>query len=294
MSVKISVVGPVLNESPWIGFSIMAALPLVHEFVYALDENSDDGTRELLFHVKRKYAHEKLVILDCPNFHPSDMQAYNESFNMCIAKMTGDAAFFLHPDQVIAEFPEGGLEAGPMAWYTHMTSYAGDFNTVISKGRCDKWKNIHAKKMGLHYYGGYGSQNEDFYHSDVTGKSYKHYGPEFAKYPYQVTNSKIKINHYCELKSYKRRLEKMKTCLRTLYPGSSEEQIADIAALHPRVTLEQSSGQFGHFEFSKSQNEIPDVFEKYGQEFGQFTKEDAWPKHKSQLNPSLQTAAISS
>lgn len=278
---RISVVGPVLNECPWIGFSILAALPVVHEFVYALDQKSSDGTRELLHHVKDKYAHEKLVILDHPTFHPSDMKAYNNSFNRCIQESTGDAVWFLHPDMIVSStscvendpFGQNLMNDKSMAWWTHMTSYAGDFETVITKGRTDKWKNIHAKKMGLHYFGGYGSQNEDFYHSDITGKSYKHYGSEFSKYPFQVSNSGIKVNHYCELKEYARRLEKMQLCLRTLYPDVTAEKIEELSAQHPRVTLEQSSNQFGSFEFSEAKEPIPDVFQKYGDEFRSFKKE---------------------
>lgn len=276
MDVKISVVGPVLNECPWIGFSILAAMPHCHEFIYALDAKSNDGTRELLYHVKDKYAHEKLVILDHPNFHPSDMDSYNGSFNRCIGEMTGDAAFFLHADMIITDGPKYGIPPWPFAWFSTMTSYAGDFKTVITKGRCDKWKNIHARKFGLHYYGGYGSQNEDFYHSGITGKSYKHYGSEFSRYPFRVVDSGISISHFCELKDYDRRLEKMKLCLKTLYPAFSDEKIRELALAHPRVTLEGSSKQFGEFEFSKSSNEVPKVFKKYGKEFGQFTKGGTW------------------
>lgn len=270
---RITSIAPVLNESPWVAYSILAALPYIHEFVYALDEKSNDGTRDLLFHVKQKYAHEKLVILDHPTFHPHDMKAYNAAFNRCIEKATGDAVIFLHPDMIVTDGPKDGLTAGPMAWWTEMTSYAGDFGTVITKGRCTKWKNIHAKRMGLHYSGGYGSQNEDFYHSDITGKSYKHYGSEFSKYPFLVANSGIKINHYCELKDYARRLEKMMLCLKTLYPTFSEEKIHELAVQHPRVTLEQSSNQFGNFEFTGSQEPIPEVFTKYKDEFESFKKE---------------------
>jgi hypothetical protein len=270
--VKISAVCPVLNENPWIGYSVMAAMPYLHEFVYLLDEKSDDGTRELLHHVKDKYAHEKLVIIEHPTFHPHDMKAYNYSFNVGISKMTGDAAMFLHPDMIITDGPEGGIPPHAMAWWVEMKSFAEDFTKVITKGRTDKWKNIHAKKMGLHYFGGYGSQNEDFYHSDITGKSYKHFGSEFSKYPYQVTNSGIKVNHYCELKDYKRRLEKMKLCLKTLYPTFPDERIEELAVQHPRVTLESSSLQFGKFEFSDVQEPAPEVFEKY-KEFKSFRKE---------------------
>lgn len=270
---KISVTTPILNECPWVAFSIMAALEHIHQFIYALDAKSNDGTRELLFHVKQKYAHEKLIIIDHPTFHPSDMKAYNEAFNVCIAKATGDAVWFLHPDMIVLN--PVAIESMPesMAWYTNVTSYAGDFQTIITKGRCDKWKNIHARKLGVHYFGGYGSQNEDFYHSDITGKSYKHYGTKFSLYPFQVKNSGINVNHYCELKDYSRRLEKMKSCLRNQNPHVSEAWIEDAAIQHPRVTLEWSSKNFGDFEFTRSSDiKPPSVFEKYKDEFQQFVK----------------------
>lgn len=270
---NISVVCPVLNENPWIGYSIMAALPYVHEFIYALDEKSEDGTRDLLFHIKEKYAHEKLLIIDkYPNFHPSDMKAYNKSFNDCIDQSTGNAVWFLHPDMIVTDGPDD-IDDRAMAWWVQMTSYAGDLKTVITKGRTDKWKNIHRKTMGLHYFGGYGSQNEDFYHSDITGTSYKHYGPEFSKYPFQIMDSGVKVNHYCELKDYHRRFEKMKICLKTLYPTFPEERITELATQHPRVTLEDSSKQFGAFEFSESKEPVPVIFEKYKTEFNQFVRE---------------------
>jgi hypothetical protein len=198
------------------------------------------------------------------------MKAYNGSFNRCIAESTGDAVMFLHPDMIVTEWP--GLKEGPMAWWVQMTSFAGDLKTVITKGRADKWKNIHGKRFGVHYFGGYGSQNEDFYHSDITGKSYKHFGTEFSRYPFEVAASGIKVNHYCEMKSYRRRLEKMKLCLRTLAPTMSEEAIEEKAIQHPRVTLEPSSALFGEFKFEPSSVSVPEVFEKYNEEFEAFTK----------------------
>jgi glycosyltransferase involved in cell wall biosynthesis len=271
---KISVVCPVLNEVEWIGYSIMACLDDMHEFIYALDEKSSDGTRDLLFHVKQKYAHEKLTILDTPNFHPLDMGPYNKSFNDCIAKATGEAVMFLHPDMILLNANViKDINPVPLAWTVGMTSYAGDMQTVITKGRADRWKNIHARKFGIHYYGAYGSQNEDFYHTAITGKSYKHYGSEFSKYPFQVVDSGLQINHYCENKPYKRRLEKMKLCLKTLAPYAHDEAIEESAVHHPRVTLEQSSSRFGEFKFEKSTVEIPDVFSKYSDEFTQFIQE---------------------
>src|SRR5678816_762294 len=222
--IRLSVIGPVLNEVQFIGYSVMASLPWVHEYVYALDEKSNDGTRELLYHLQDKLGDEKIKILETPHFHPSEMIPYNQSFNDCLDIMTGDAAWFLHPDMIVAKGPEKGLPEDALAWWVKMTSFAGDFETVISSGRCAKWKNIHTKKLGLHYFGGYGSQNEDFYHSEITGRSYKHYGLEFSKYPFQVADSGFEVNHYCELKNYSRRLEKMKLCLKTQFPKFSEER----------------------------------------------------------------------
>jgi hypothetical protein len=268
---RISVITPVLNENPWIGYSIMAALPYVHEFVYALDEKSNDGTRELLDYIRHRYAFEKLKVIEYPTFHPSNMKAYNGAFNLCIGQSTGDACWFLHPDMLITKWSDS--KPGPLAWYTNVSSFAGDFQTKIVKGRCDKWKNIHAKKFGLHYAGGYGSQNEDFYHSAITGTSYRHFGTDFDKYPFEVANSGISVNHYCELKSYKRRLEKMRYCLRSQHPTLPEDILDKTAINHQRVTLEKSGSDGMTYEYEKSKESIPEIITKYEAEFSAFKKE---------------------
>lgn len=265
---KVSVVGPVKNEAKFIGYSIMAVLPYVHEFVYACAK-SNDGTDELLDYIKDTYAKDKLTILRKPeyDFNVHDMKAYNQSFNDCIEKATGDLVWFLHPDMIVTN-PEKIKDLGKgLAWYVHMNSYAKDMNTKIVQGRTTRWKNIHAKKFGLHYYGGYGSQNEDFYHRDITGGKYDHHGDRFGAYPFRVLDSGINVNHYCELKDFSRRLDKMMKCLETLYPGSDPEAIREMALAHPRVTLEQSSEMFGKFAFSESNDPVPDVFERHKDEF---------------------------
>lgn len=274
MTIRISATTPILNECPWVGYSIMACLEQMHEFVYALDSASNDGTRELLHHIKDKYAHEKLKILEHPNFHPLDTAAYNGAFNRCIDASDGDACWFLHPDMVVTKWENP--KVGPLAWWTTLTSYAGDFKTVITKGRADKWKNIHAKKFGLRYLGGYGSQNEDFYHTEITGKTLKHFGTDFQKYPFPISGSGIELNHYCELKSYKRRLEKMKFCLKTLAPHFDDTAIEEAAVQHPRVSLEPSSSRFGSFEFTETDNQIPEVITKFKDEFESFVKEPVY------------------
>lgn len=271
---RISVISPVLNEVDFIGYSVMACLDDMHEFVYALDAKSDDGTRELLQHIKDKYAHEKLTVIPHPTFHPHDMGAYNGAFDRCIEVATGDACMFLHADQIITNPKQLlAIKDGPLAWTTNLTSYAKDFNTQITKGRATKWKNIHAKQFSLAYRGAYGSQNEDFYHLDITGTSFSHFGEDLLRYPYEVADSKIEINHYCELKNYKRRLEKMKLCIQTQNPAIDQGQLDVIASNHPRVTLEPSSKMFGEFAFTKTERPAPEVFSKYKDEFDSFKKE---------------------
>jgi glycosyltransferase involved in cell wall biosynthesis len=268
---KISVIAPVLNENPWIGYSIMSCLENVHEFVYALDEKSNDGTRELLDFIRHRYAFEKLKVLNHPTFHPSDTKAYNGAFNDCIKAATGDVCWFLHPDMVVTKW--NAISSGPLAWFTHLRSFAGDMETEIIRGRMSRWKNIHSKSFGLHYAGAYGSENEDFYHSIITGNVYKHHGPDFDKYPFEVADSGIHVNHYCEVKEYKRRLEKMKLCLRTQHPAFTDSLIDEMATHHPRVTLQPSGSRFGVFEFQKAASTIPEVFSKYKDEFSSFQKE---------------------
>jgi glycosyltransferase involved in cell wall biosynthesis len=282
---KISVICPVKNEVDFIGYSVMAILPYVHEIVYTCAE-STDGTDELLEHIRTKYAKDKLKLhyqiepseigerAGNFDFDPLDMRAYNAAYNYAIGQATGDAVWFLHPDMIVTN-PEmiTTIEDGPLAWFTHVDSYARDLQTEIVKGRSKRWKNIHAKQFGLHYYGGYGSANEDFYHRDITGNSYRHFGTDFAEYPFEVGDSKIEINHYCELKTYDRRLEKMVRCLKTQNPGMPEDRIHELAKRHPRVTLESANRQFGQFDFQPSTKPVPSVFAKYKKEFETFKKE---------------------
>jgi len=268
---KIAVIAPVLNEAQFIGYSIMSAHPHVDEFIYAVSPKSDDGTIEILRHIAKHYGNIRILLQSKYDFDPMDMKAYNGAFNDCIDQTRCDAVWFLHPDMVITQWKD--IQEGPLAWTVNMTSYARDLNTVITKGRATRWKNIHAKKFGLHYYGGYGSVNEDFYYSDITGTSYRHYGQQFSQYPFEVGETGIEVAHFCEVKPYKRRLEKMKLCLKTQMPNATDPLIEELAVQHPRVTLEESSEQFGKFEFQKSQVPLPAVFAKYQDEFESLKKE---------------------
>jgi hypothetical protein len=225
----------------------------------------------MLRHIAKNYGNVRILLQSKYDFDPRDEKAYNTSFQDCIDQTRCDAVFFMHPDMVVKKWTD--LKPGPLAWTTQMTSFARDLTTVITKGRCTSWKNIHARKFGLVYRGSYGSQNEDFYHREITGDSLKHYGTDFKKYPFQVATSGIELNHYCENKPYKRRLEKMKLCLQTLYPRFGAAKIEEIAVQHPRVTLEQSSDQFGAFEFTETSEAVPEVFAQYEAEFSPYMKE---------------------
>jgi len=277
---RVAAIAPVLNEVDFVGYSIMAALPGIDSMHYGIDAKSDDGTFELIRMLSETAGKGKVFWYKAPvfNIDPMNRIQYNGAFNALIAAAISkkpDAVLFLHPDQIITN-PEQMLDLkddGALAWFTHMRSFSGDLNTEITKGRVTKWKNMHCPRFGLEYFGEYGSQNEDFYHKDITGRSYKHYGTEFSKYPFRVADSGIRIEHFCENKPYKRRFEKMKLCLQTLYPQASDDRISEMAANHPRVTLERSSAQFGDFEFTKRQDAVPDVFEKYKNEFDSFKKE---------------------
>lgn len=271
---KISVICPVKNESQFIGYSVMSVLPYIHEVIYNVARGTNDGTVEILEHISKTYDNQrKLNWFFGEDFNVHDMTAYNKSFNDCIERSTGEAVWFLHPDMIVTN-PEAiqVVKDGPLAWFTTISSYAKDMDTVITKGRATRWKNIHAKKMGIHYFGGYGSQNEDFYHKAITGDTHIHYGESFTAYPFRVDDSGIKVNHYCELKPYKRRREKMVNCLKTLYPGSDDVTMQEMASLHPRVTLEQSSQIFGTFEFEKKNLSVPEVFVRYKEEFERLRK----------------------
>lgn len=269
---KITVFGPVKNEAQYIGYSIMDCLDYVHEFIYACAK-SDDGTDELLDYIKKTYAGDKLKILrgEEYDFNPHDMAAYNNAFNACIYEAKGAACWFKHPDMICLNPEKIKDITDAAAWYTNLKSFAGDHHTLI-EGRAKRWKNIHSKKFGLHYYGAYGSENEDMYFSLITGKAYRHYGENFKAYPYSVKDSGLMVNHYCEVKPYKRRIEKMKSCLKTLMPGADENTLQHVASNHPRVTLQESSRGWGDFKFKTSDDAEPEVFTKYRDEFKRITE----------------------
>lgn len=267
---RISVYAPVKNEAEYLGYSIMAVAPYVHEFLYGVSPSTDE-TMDILKDIKGKHVGNKLKIFEMDDFDVRDQKAYEGAYNFLIQKSTGDALWYLHADMICVNAPMiEHIQPGPLAWWTFIRSFAGNRTTEITRGRADKWKNIHANKFGLHYAGAYGSQNEDMYFRDITGTSYRQHD-NFMEYPYEIASSKLIVHHYCESKTYSRRLEKMKICLKQQNPHWDDALVNEMATIHPRVTLEPSSERFGHFEFKENPEALPPIFKQYN------FKEDLWP-----------------
>jgi hypothetical protein len=284
---KLSVICPVLNEEQFIGYSAISWAN-AHEIIYLVDQESTDGTIPLLNHIKAKYLGDKLRIIvdDRPGSHDMTVATFNaECYNWLLREATGDAIVCAHPDMICTN-PEAvpNIPEGPLSWWMACRSFAGDVNTEIIEGRNNKWKSMFAKKFGLHYFGGYGDKTEDFYFRDITGDTHKHHGANFDEYPFEVGDSGLKINHYCEMKPYAYRLSKMVKCLMTQCPGLTHDAAEEAATNHPRVTLQSGPSAFGYFEIGPTKEPIPEVFQKYCQEFNQFIKNPLYVREKDLVN----------
>lgn len=271
----ISVFSIVKNEAQFIGYGLMSLLPWVDEVVYA-DGNSTDGTLELLEYIQEKYDLEKKVRVvrgaDCANLKEDYVRLFNDLMKEC----GGDYLWYCHPDMILTD--PGILrmreQMKAFAYFVNMRSFAGeDLDLEITKGRTSKWKTIMANKFNLHYWGYYGHSDEDMYFGDITGNAHKVH-QDMKLYPYEVEDSGIRINHYCECKPRKRREEKMDNVLRTngilrpLGPTLDDETHRfDVVMNHPRVHLQSSKGPFGEFVFETRKEPLPEVFNRYKEEF---------------------------
>jgi len=258
------------NEIEFIGPHIMRLLPVVDRMVF-FDGNSSDGTLETIKHIKKTNEYGFRIKL-VENKDPKDLRTeYVKMFNDCLQAVDCDWAYFAHPDFWILK-PDAVRLAGEkegIAMYTNMESYAGDPGGQvyrIEEGRGEKWKNIYRLKnpaLGAHYWGWYGSRDEDVYFSAITGAQHVLHN-DFSKYPYDVSDSGIGVMHFSDIRHYERRLGRMKTCLEN--QGYSKEMAAKIAPTHPRVTLKSENG----FKFTKSY--LPKEFLEYKKFFEKFKR----------------------
>ena len=237
------------NEILWIRDHLEAWLPLLDQIVF-FDGNSTDGTYEVLSEYKEKYPHKLLV---AENTDPHDLQDdYVRLFNGALRCLDTDFAFYIHPDM----FPIGGeenlkkLDTNTLAYTVNIRSFAGNPGNQLYEleGRAKAWKTIMRLKpdFGLHYYGHYGSAEEDMYFSEITGDQHQ-FHKDFDKYPYTVRNSGIEIAHFSDVRPFERRLERMKRCL--LNQGYNEIEADYEAHHHPRVTLKSARCIHGDFRF---------------------------------------------
>ena len=257
------------NEAEYIGYSIMSVLDYVDELVY-FDGNSTDGTIEIIEYIQKKYDKDKKIKL----FKNKDFSNFKEDYvrlnNDCLKACSGDYIWFLHPDMTCLnpEVIKQNICGKYIRYNVKVDSIGGEKrDKLFTKGRLFRWQTIYKNDFGLHYYGYYGTPEEDFYFKDITGDDHSIYDFSNPK-PYTIKDTNIKINHYCETKPYDRRLDKMIKVFGISNPQLTQEEVLEHIKEHPRVTLK--GGIFRGVKFEVIDNpKQADIFEKY-KEFEQF------------------------
>lgn len=239
------------NEIRFIAAHLKSWLPFVDEMVL-FDGNSTDGTIEAV----KEFKDPKITLIE--NMDPKDLKDdYVRMFNECLRTLKTDYAVFAHPDMIL-DAPGNIRNLGDsMSYYSHMRSFAGEPEGQlyeIVEGRRPFWKNVyrlHSPDLGLHYFGHYGTNEEDCYFSKITGNEHSVptkisreeksvYGIDLGRLPYKVEDSGIVISHYSDLRTYERRLGRMLICLEN--QGVDPYLAKIIAKQHPRVTLRSRPG----------------------------------------------------
>ena len=233
------------NESPWIAAHLLMWLPWLDEIVF-YDGNSTDGTLEIIENIQRVNVNGGKIKL-FKNKDPRNLKDdYVRVFDDCLHSLSTDLAFFLHPDMLPSKVHKN-LEHldGVVSASVAMRSFAGEPGGELYeiKGRGEMWKNIYRLRrpdLGVHYFGHYGTAEEDCYFSAITGDEHIHHGQNFDRYPYGIEPAGIEVLHFSDVRTYERRLGRMKSCLEN--QGYARNVIDDIAKEHPRVTLKDGNG----------------------------------------------------
>ena len=238
------------NESYWIGPHIMSFLPYVDEMVF-YDGGSDDGTVEIIKAIQHDVPGGDKVKLFLDK-DPVDLQDdYVAMSNSAMWELSTDYAMFAHPDMfLVGGGPDLKSKIGvDPAYITHLESYAGGFHDKLyryEKGRSKVWKNIYRLRnpnLGAHYWGAYGSAQEDCYFSEITGDAHDSvdiFANQLDRFPYDVGDSGVKVLHFSDVRDYDRRLGRMTSCLEN--QGLSWQQAKERAPNHPRVSLKSGEG----------------------------------------------------
>lgn len=249
------------NEAPWIGPHLASWLPHLDEMVF-FDGNSTDGTLEIIREFQERHEDGKKIKLFLDK-DPADLQdAYVKMFDECMRSLSTDMAFFLHPDQILADpWRLGNIPEDCVAASCDMDSFAGDPGGQLLKiktGRADKWMNIYRLRnpdLGAHYWGHYGAANEAVYFNAITGNQHDHYGHNFGNYPYPVFDTGCKILHFSDVRTYERRYGRMVSAL--MNQGLSPAAAEIMARAHPRVILQD----YPPFTFEKA--DYPQIFKTW-------------------------------
>lgn len=260
------------NEAQFIAAHLLMWLPHLDQMVF-FDGNSTDGTLEIIKAIRAENRHGDKIKLyenrDCADMKDDYVRVFNEA----LRSLDTDLAMFLHPDMIPSVVnPEKISQiaiSDAVALSCKMRSFAGEPGCQLFEmvGRGQSWKNIFRLRnpdLGAHYHGWYGAHNEDVYFSAITGDEHEHHGHDFSKYPYGVVDSGLEILHFSDVRTYGRRLERMKTCLAN--QGKKSDKIDEIAAIHPRVTLENGAiafferGAMSYDNFTLVPSEYPTAF----------------------------------
>lgn len=235
----------ILNEAAWIAPCILRALPYIDEMVY-FDGGSTDGTVEIIQAIQKEHKDGGKIKLFLDK-NPKDLKDdYTRLSDECLHSLDTDFALFLHPDMYVSN-PEQFLVCRgnqALAMTCNMRSFGGDPGGELLelRGRGKTWKNIIRLRdpdLGAHYWGWYGSADEDCYFRDITGDEHRLYN-DLSKYGYEIADSGLEILHFSDVRTRERRLERMKRCLKN--QGVRDDLIGVFAENHPRVNFEPSQG----------------------------------------------------
>ncbi len=232
------------NEGQWIRAHLLSWLPFVDQQVL-FDGNSTDGTLEIIKDIAKNHPFGHRITLvegkDCADL---DLD-YQRVFNECLRTLNTDYAMFAHPDMILDDSGDVANLGDDVAYTSSMRSFAGEPDGQmyeIKTGRAEKWKNIYRLRnpdLGCHYFGAYGSVQEDCYFSKITGNEHA-WHKKLSEYPYSVGDSGIRISHFSDVRTLERRIDRMVKCL--VNQGNDGETAKRVAAAHPRVNFKDSFG----------------------------------------------------
>ncbi len=234
------------NEAPFIGAHLEMWLPHLAEMIL-YEGNSTDGTLEIIEEVIKSHPHGGKIRLFRDKDPKNLREDYTRLFNECLHEVKTDMAIFAHPDMIPVKVPANfdHLELAVAASIS-MRSFAGepDGQLFEIKGRTPAWKNIDRIRnpdFGAVYHGPYGAWNEGVYPTAIVGDS-RHLHNNLDRYPYEIVDSGIEVLHFSDVRTYERRIGRMRTCLENQGWDKTPAELDEMARSHARVVLKDGDG----------------------------------------------------